>query len=178
MSNGTTAPGESSNNRVIIGIVAVLLIAAVAVGFYFIGKAAADDKAAEDKGVDKGRAEFVQGTPGYQRIFAAGVAAGNKAGKRTGEKAGAEAGKKVGFESGQKVGQLQGERQGIQSGANAALGGFSDWEPGSFYIVKFGTGSNGVSFVIDSRTQMSSDERYAICANNPGDICTEAITSG
>jgi hypothetical protein len=178
MSNGTTAPGESSNNRVIIGIVAVLLLAAVAVGFYFIGKAAADDKAAEDRGVDKGRAEFAQGTPGYRRIFAAGAAAGNQVGKRTGEEAGAERGKRVGFETGQKAGQLQGEREGQQSGANAALGGFTDWEPGSFYIVKFGTGTNGVPFVIDSRTQMSSDERYAICANNPGDICTEAITSG
>jgi hypothetical protein len=171
MSNGETASG--GNNRVIIGVVAVLVLAAVAVGFYFIGKAAADDKAAEDKGVDKGRAEFAQGTPGYQRIFAAGVAAGNKAGKRTGERVGAERGKKVGFESGQKVGQVQGERQGVTNGATAALGGFTDWQPGSFYIVKFGTGSNGVPFVIDSRTQMSSSERYAICANNPADICTE-----
>ena len=86
------------------------------------------------------------------------------------------AARKVGFERGQKVGQLQGQRQGIQSGANAALGGFTDWQPGSFYIVKFGTGTGGVPFVIDSRKQMSSDERYAICANNPGDICTAPIT--
>jgi hypothetical protein len=88
-------------------------------------------------------------------------------------KVGAERGRKVGFERGQKAGQLQGQRQGIVSGANAALGQFTDWQPGSFYIVKFGTGTGGVPFVIDSRTQMSSSERYAICANNPGDICTE-----
>lgn len=176
MSNGTTAPGGS--NRAVIGLVAVLALAAVAVGFYFIGKAAADDKAAESRGADKGRAEFAQGTPGYQRIFAAGQAQGQQAGRKQGVKVGAERGRKVGFEKGQKAGQLQGERTGIQSGANAALGGFTDWQPGSFYIVKFGTGTNGVAFVIDSRTQVSPDERYAICANNPGDICTEAITPG
>ena len=176
MSNGTTEPAGS--NRLVLGLVAALLLAGVAVGFYFIGKAAADDKAAENRGVDKGRAEFAQGTAGYQRIFAAGQAAGQQAGKRTGERVGAERGRKVGFEKGKKTGELQGERQGIQSGATAALGQFTDWQPGSFYIVKFGTGTGGVPFVIDSRTQMSDSERYAICANNPGDICTEAITSG
>ncbi len=182
MSNETTAPdgptAPGGPNRVVIGVVAVVLLVAVAVGFYFIGKAAADDKAAENRGVDKGRAEFAQGTPGYQKIFAAGQAAGRTTGRRQGEVVGAERGRKVGFDNGQKVGQLQGQRQGITSGANAALGGFTDWQPGSFYIVKFGTGTNGVPFVIDSRTQMSSSERYAICANNPGDICTETITSG
>lgn len=176
MSNETTAPGGP--NRVLIGLVAVLVLAAVAVGFYFIGKAAADDKAAEDRGVDKGRAAFAQGTPGYARIFAAGVAAGRKSGRRQGEVAGAERGRKVGFERGQKVGQVQGERQGVTNGANAALGGFNGWETGAFYIVKFGTGSDGVSFAVDSRKQMSSSERYAICANNPSDICTEPIASG
>ena len=176
MSNGTTAPGGS--NRVVIGLVAVLVLAAVAVGFYFIGKAAADDKAAENRGVDKGRAEFAQGTPGYEKIFAAGVAAGKKTGRSQGEVVGAERGRKVGFERGQKVGQVQGEQQGVTNGANAALGGFNDWQTGAFYIVTFGTGSNGVQFAIDSRKQMSASERYAICANNPSDICTEAITSG
>jgi hypothetical protein len=176
MSNGTAAPGGS--NRVVIGLVAVLVIAAVAVGFYFIGKSAADDQAAEDRGVEKGQAEFAKGTPGYQRIYAAGVVAGRTAGKRTGEVAGAERGRKVGFEKGQKAGQLQGEQQGITSGANAALGQFTDFQTGSFYIVKFGTGTGGVPFVIDSRTQMSNDERYAICANNPGDLCTEPIAPG
>jgi hypothetical protein len=176
MSNGTTEPAGS--NRLVLALVAALLLAGVAVGFYFIGKSAADDKAAEERGVDKGRAEFAQGTAGYQRIFAAGQAAGQQAGKRTGERVGAERGRKLGLDQGRKSGQLQGERQGIQSGANAALGGFTDWQPGSFYVVKFGTGTGGVPFVVDSRKQMSDSERYAVCANNPGDICTEAITSG
>ncbi len=44
--------------------------------------------------------------------------------------------------------------------------------------MKFGTGTGGVPFVIDSRTQMSNDQRYAICKSNPGDICTEPITTG
>jgi hypothetical protein len=176
MTNGDTAPGGP--NRVVLGLVAVLLLAAVAVGFYFIGKAAADDKAAEDRGVDQGRAEFAQGTPGYQRIFAAGVVAGRKTGRRQGAVVGAERGQKVGFRKGQKVGQLQGEQQGIASGANAALGQITDWQTASYYIVKFATGSNGVPFVIDSSKQMSDSERYAICANNPADICTEPIASG
>ena len=176
MSNGTTESGGS--NRALIGLVAALLLAGVAVGFYFIGKAAADDKAAEERGVDKGRADFAQGTPGYQRIFAAGQAAGQRSGTRTGERVGAERGRRVGFERGRKAGQLQGERQGIQSGSNEALGQFTDWQPGSFYIVKFGTGTGGVPFVIESRSQMANTERYAICANNPGDICTEPVSSG
>jgi hypothetical protein len=176
MSNGTPASGGS--NRAVIGLVAVLVLAAVAVGFYFIGKAAADDQAAENRGVQKGEAKFEKGTAGYNAIYEAGRAAGEKAGTQTGEVAGAERGRKVGFEKGQKAGQLQGERQGIESGATAALGGFTDWQAGSFYIVKFGTGTGGVPFVIDSRTQMSSDERYAICKINPGDVCTEPITTG
>ena len=176
MTNGTTAPGGP--NRFVLGLVAVLVLAAVAVGFYFIGKAAADDTAAEERGVETGRAEFAKGTPGYRRIFAAGLVAGRTTGRRQGETVGAERGRKVGFRSGQKVGQLQGERQGITSGANAALGQITDWEPGAFYIVKFATGTDGVPFVIDSSKQMSNDERYAICADNPADICTEPITSG
>jgi hypothetical protein len=188
MTNGTTsAPGGATpesggTNRLLVGIIAVLVLAAVAVGFYFIGKSAADADAAEQRGEENGRsaeaAEYRPGTPKYQAIYAAGRRAGARAGRRTGVRVGAEQGQKVGFTRGQKVGELQGDRQGIQQGANAALGGISDWQVGSYYIVKFATGTDGVPYSIDSQKQMSPNERYAICADNPADICTEPTASG
>jgi hypothetical protein len=181
MTNGTT-PAPGGQNRVLIGIIAVLLLAAVAVGFYFIGKSAADADAAEQRGEESGRtteaASYRPGTPKYQAIYEAGRRAGQRAGRRQGEVAGAERGRKVGFVRGEKVGELQGEREGIQQGANAALGGITDWQVGAYYIVKFGTGSSGVPYTIDSQKQMSPNERYAICADNPADICTEPTAAG
>jgi len=179
MTNGTT-PAPGGQNRVLVGIIAVLVLAAVAVGFYFIGKAAADADEAEKRGEANGRtaeaAEYRPGTPKYQAIYEAGRRAGQRAGRRTGIRVGAERGEKTGFARGQKVGELQGDREGIESGSSAALGGITDWQVGSWYIVKFATGTNGVPFSIDAQKQMSANERYAICADNPADICTEAIS--
>jgi hypothetical protein len=160
----------------------LLALAAVGAGAYFLGKEAADADGAEKRGERQGReaeaATYAPGTSRYQAIYRRGVAAGTAAGRRAGERTGAERGRRVGIERGERVGELQGEREGITSGANAALGGLDDWTPGAWYVVKFGTGANGVPYAVDSRKQMSPSERYAICAANPGDICTEPIAAG
>jgi hypothetical protein len=190
MPNGTPpatpVPPESSSdgggNRVALILGVLVALAAVGAGGYFLGKSAADANGAEKRGERQGReaeaATYAPGTSRYQAIYRRGVAAGTTAGRRAGERTGAERGKRVGFERGKRVGDLQGERQGIVSGANAALGGFTGWEPGTWYIVKVGTGANGVPYAIDSRKQMLPSERYAICADNPGDVCTEPIATG
>jgi hypothetical protein len=187
MTNGTPASeppaqGAGGSNRTVWIIVAVLVLAGVAVGAYFIGRAAADADAAEERGVEDGReqvaSQFERGESGYERIFQAGYRAGQAAGRRTGEVQGAERGRRLGIDQGREIGQLQGEREGIQSGATAALGGLTDWEPGAWYVVKFGTGEQGVPFRVQSRQQMSQNLRYAICADNPADICTEPIAGG
>ncbi len=183
MTNGSpaAAPQSGGSKRILLIVLSLLLLAGVAVGFYFIGKEAADADAAEQRGEREGRAAeaatYAPGTPKYQAIYdrgqAAGRRAGERAGRREGERIGAERGRKVGFQRGERVGDLEGEREGIQSGAAAALGGLSGWDVGAWYIVRLTTGANGVPYAISSRKEMSPDERYAICADNPADICTE-----
>jgi hypothetical protein len=188
MSNGTPpatpVPPDSSGggNRtaLILGVLVALI--AVGAGAYFVGKAGADADGARNEGKREGRdaeaATYAPGTTKYQAIYRRGVVAGTAAGRRAGERTGAERGKRVGIERGERVGELQGERAGITTGANAALGGLADWEPGTWYIVKLATGANGVPYAIDSRKQMLPAERYAICADNPGDVCSEPIAAG
>jgi hypothetical protein len=188
MSNGTPAatpvPPEPRRGGSRVALILGVLLALVVVGVaaYFGGKASADADGAKRDGERAGRAAeaaaYAPGTSRYQAIYRRGLAAGTTAGRRAGERTGAERGRKIGFDRGKRVGDLQGERQGIVSGSNAALGGFTDWTPGAYYIVKFGTGANGVAYAIDSRRQMSQAERYAICANNPGDVCTQPIAGG
>lgn len=185
MSNGSpaAAPDSGGSNRILLIALWVLALVAVAAGFYFIGKAAADADGAKKEGEERGRAQeaatYAPGTTKYQAIYrkgeTAGRVAGTRAGRREGERVGAERGRKVGFERGEKVGDLKGERQGIESGASAALGGLDGWDTGSWYIVRLGTGASGVPFAITSRKEMSEDDRYAICADNPADICTEPV---
>jgi len=163
---------------------ALLVVAAVAVAAYLLGRSAANARGAYDRGYARGRAatarEFARGTPRYQTIynsgFRAGHAAGLTAGRRQGERAGAEKGDKLGLQRGRRIGQLTGERQGIVSGADAALGGFADWQVGDYYIVKLAQGAQGVRFRIDVRKLMETDRRYAICANDPGDVCAKPIS--
>ncbi|MDX6696914.1 MAG: hypothetical protein QOE65_311 [Solirubrobacteraceae bacterium] len=188
MPNGTPpatpVPPEPrrGGNRVALIVGVLLALAAVGAGAYFLGKEGADAKGARRDGELKGRlaatAAYAPGTSKYQAIYRRGLAAGTTAGRRAGERQGAERGRKIGFDRGKRVGDLQGARQGIVSGSNAALGGFTDWTPGAYYIVKFGTGANGVAYAVDSRKQMTQADRYAICANNPGDICTQPIGGG
>ena len=191
MSNGTppatpVPPEAGGSNRTMWIVAAIVALLAVAAGFYFIGKAAADADGARQEGEEQGRtaeaATYAEGTPKYQAIYrkgeAAGRAAGTRAGRREGERAGAERGRKVGFERGERVGELEGEREGIESGATAALGGLTGWDVGSWYIVRVATGTGGVPYAVSSRKEMSDAERYAICADNPADICTEPVAGG
>lgn len=179
-------PGEERGNR--LALILGVLVALVAVGAaaFFGGKAAADADGAEKRGEREGRqaeaATYAPGTARYQAIYRRGQAAGRtegtRIGRRQGEREGAERGRKVGFERGERVGEVQGEREGVVSGANAALGGLTGWDVGSFYVVKLVTGANGVPYAISQRKEMLDNERYAICADNPADICTEPVAGG
>jgi hypothetical protein len=184
MSNGLPAvsPQPARSRRPLVVFVVLLALAGGGVGGYFVGKSAADASQAEKRGEARGRATeaamYAPGKSRYQAIYQKGFAAGERSGRQAGLRAGAEKGAKVGFETGQQAGVVQGQRQGVVSGATAALGGFTDWQVGSWYIVKFRVGTSGVPFAIEARKQMSPTERYAICTNNPADVCTEPIVGG
>jgi hypothetical protein len=173
-------PAESGRSRAWLYVVlALFAVAGAAVGFYFIGRSSADASGAKAEGKREGAALYAKNSPRYRAIYQAGFTAGRKegfsSGRLAGRRQGAEQGRKLGLDKGKQIGQLQGERKGIVSGATAALGGLTDWQPGSFYIVKFATGKQGVPFVVDSRKEMDTNLRYAICANNTADVCTETI---
>jgi hypothetical protein len=173
------APGSGRSRTWLYVVLALLAVAGAAVGFYFIGRSSADTSGAKAEGKREGAALYAQNSPRYRAIYQAGFAAGRKegfsSGRLEGRRQGAETGRKLGLDKGKAIGQLQGERKGIVSGATAALGGFTDWQVGDLYIVKFAAGAQGVPFKIDSRKPMDSNLRYAICANNTADVCTERI---
>ena len=158
---------------------AALVAAAIAVAAYFIGRSSADAPRAYHRGYAQGRAvtarDFAPGTRAFGMIYNAGFQVGYPAGLKAGERAGAEKGDKVGLEHGKAIGRLQGERKGIASGAEAALGGFPTWQPGNYYVVKLARGAQGVPYRIDVRHLMDTDKRYAICSNDPADVCTKPI---
>jgi hypothetical protein len=172
-------PGRGSRRPAVLAVLALLAIAGAAVGFYFVGRSSADTAGARAEGRRQGEARFAPGTARYRQIYTRGFDAGRTAGVREGRvegrRQGAEAGRKLGLDKGRQIGKLQGQRQGIVSGAKAALGGFTDWQTGAFYLVRFAAGAQGVPFRIDSRKLMASNRRYAICANDPAAVCTQPI---
>ena len=105
----------------------VLLLAAVAVAAYFIGRSSANAPQAYDRGYARGRTatarEFARGTPRYQTIYNAGFRVGHAAGLKAGQRAGAEKGTKVGLEHGKAIGRLQGERRGGAGRVHQLAGG-------------------------------------------------------
>jgi hypothetical protein len=189
MTNGTPeAPARegSTARRAIFGLLAALALVGVAVGGYLVGHEAADADAAFDRGFIRGQRaesrEFARGTPKYDAIYrdgySVGRAAGIRAGEQRGERSGAERGRRTGVQRGEAIGRLEGNRAGIASGAAAALGGYEDWEAGEWYLVKLATGEQGVPFRVQLRKALQTDERYAICARNPADVCAEPIPGG
>ena len=177
---------EGSSTRTRLIALAVLALIAVAALSYFVGRSAANPRAARERGFQDGReaeaARYRPGQPGYRRIhragYQAGLRAGRESGLRTGRREGAETGRRVGLTRGEEIGQLEGEREGIASGALAALGGFEDWETGSYYVVKLARGEQGVPYRIEVRKEMEPDERYAVCADNPSDVCSQPVPGG
>ena len=171
-----TAPTSRGGGWIVL---AVLIVAGVALAAYFIGRSAANAPGAYDRGYAQGRKamalEFAPGTAHYGAIYNTGFQAGYPSGLKTGERAGAEKGAKVGLEHGTAIGRLRGQRTGIASGAGAALGGFPSWQPGNYYVVKLARGEQGVPYRIDVRKLMDTNRRYAICANDPADVCTKPI---
>lgn len=158
-----------------IGAVVAALV--VGIGGYLIG---------HNLGQADERDNFDAGAPGYNDIYQQGFTAGKAAGARQGQATGAAQGEQTGLEQGEQQGKQQGEQQGKQQGvaegtkvgADAALGGFSTWQPGAPYVVKVETGSGAVPYQIASRTLMTEDTDYALCKDAPTQVCTVPESSG
>jgi hypothetical protein len=149
----------------------VLAVLVVGIGGYLLG---------HQIGASNERDDFDAGAPGYNDIYKQGFDAGKAEGAQQGQAQGAAAGQKAGLEQGKQQGQAQGEQEGTAAGASAALGGFTAWEPGAPYVVKVETGTDSVPYEISSRTQMEPDTDYALCQDDPTQVCTatKADSSG
>jgi hypothetical protein len=120
------------------------------------------------------RDDFDAGAPGYNDIYQQGFAAGKANGTQQGQAQGAAQGEQAGLEQGKQ----QGVEQGTSAGATQALGGFTTWEPGAPYVVKVKAGSSSVPNQISSRTQMQPETDYALCRDDPSQVCTVEQASG
>jgi hypothetical protein len=192
MANGTDqptgaapagAPPARSRPTAGLAALAIVLIVGAGVGGYFIGHSAADASGAKKEGLAKGRSEvraqYRPGAPGYQSIYQAGQSAGRTTGMRTGEQLGVRQGERVGLEQGKQQGQQQGQAQGVQTGAQTALGNFSTWETGVFYVVKLQPGTvKGVPYQVQGRNLLLANRVYAICADNPAEVCSRPAQPG
>jgi hypothetical protein len=143
------------------------------VGGYLVG---------HNVGQSNERDNFDAGAPGYNDIYQQGFAAGKAKGTQQGQAQGAAQGEQAGLEQGKQQGVEQGKQQGVEQGTSAgatqALGGFTTWEPGAPYVVKVKAGSNSVPYQISSRTQMQPDIDYALCHDDPSQVCTVKEASG
>ena len=152
---------------------AALVAAALGVGGYLVG---------HNVGQSNERDNFDAGAPGYNDIYQQGFAAGKAKGTQQGQAQGAAQGEQAGLEQGKQQGVEQGKQQGVEQGTSAgatqALGGFTTWEPGAPYVVKVKAGSNSVPYQISSRTQMQPDTDYALCHDDPSQVCTVKEASG
>jgi hypothetical protein len=167
---GTPPPGRQPGAGWWIG--AVLMAAMLGVGGYLVG---------HNVGQSNERDNFDAGAPGYNVIYQQGFAAGKDQGTQQGQAQGAANGEQAGLEQGKQQGQQQGVEQGTSAGASQALGGFTTWEPGAPYVVKVEAGSDSVPYEISSRTQMESGTDYALCQDDPSQVCTveqDADTGG
>jgi hypothetical protein len=138
---------------------AALVAAVLGVGGYLVG---------HNVGQSNERDNFDAGAPGYNVIYQQGFAAGKGQGTQQGQAQGAAQGEQAGLEQGKQ----QGVQQGTSAGATQALGGFTTWAPGAPYVVKVKAGSSSVPYQISSRTQMQPDTDYALCQDDPSQVCT------
>ena len=161
------APPPSRQPRAGWWIGAALVAAVLGVGGYLVG---------HNVGQSNERDNFDAGAPGYNDIyqqgFAAGKDQGTQQGQAQGQAQGAAQGEQAGLEQGKQQGEQQGVEQGTSVGATQALGGFTTWEPGAPYVVKVKAGSDSVPYEISSRTQMQPDIDYALCKDDPSQVCT------
>ena len=152
---------------------AALVAGVLGVGGYLVG---------HNVGQSNERDNFDAGAPGYNDIYQQGFAAGKAKGTQQGQAQGAAQGEQAGLEQGKQQGVEQGKQQGVEQGTSAgatqALGGFTTWEPGAPYVVKVKAGSNSVPYQISSRTQMQPDTDYALCHDDPSQVCTVKEASG
>ena len=147
------------------------------VGGYLVG---------HNVGQSNERDNFDAGAPGYNDIYQQGFAAGKAQGTQQGQAQGAAKGEQAGLEQGKQTGRRAGQaagrglEQGTSAGATQALGGFTTWEPGAPYVIKVKAGSDSVPYQISSRTQMQPDTDYALCHDDPSQVCTvkEASDAG
>lgn len=177
--SGATPPsGEGTRLSLGAVIAIVVVLAAAGVGGYLIGHSKGEssgDSTGYADGVAAGRqqvtADYQPGKPGYQKIYAAGQAAGEQQGKAQG--------KKVGFEQGQKQGVTTGESEGVRQGSAAVLGGFDTWADGSYYVVTMAAGTEtGVPYTIDTRTQLQPGTSYRVCQSGGATQLCESPIAG
>ena len=147
---------------------AALVAVVLGVGGYLVG---------HNVGQSNERDNFDAGAPGYNDIYQQGFAAGKAQGTQQGQAQGAAKGQQAGLEQGKQQGEQQGVEQGTSAGATQALGGFTTWEAGAPYVIKVKAGSDAVPYQISSRTQMQPDTDYALCQNDPTQVCTVAEAS-
>jgi hypothetical protein len=158
---------------------AALVAAVLGVGGFLVG---------HNVGQNNERDNFDAGAPGYNVIYQQGFEAGKGQGTQQGQAQGAAKGEQTGLEQGEQTGLQQGKQQGEQqgykqgtsAGATQALGGFTTWESGAPYVVKVKSGSGSVPYQISSRTQMQPNTDYALCHDEPSQVCTveEASDTG
>lgn len=170
-----SGPGTSGNSSgggkpagkfwAIAGVVALL----VGVGGFFIGQSVTNSK-------------YDPGKKDYNKIFAAGTAAGVKSGtasglsegKRIGTQNGLQIGTAAGKQKGLKIGEAQGKAigykdgfaAGVAAGSTAALGGLTGWNVNVPYVVELDPSPvTGVPYQIYSRTLMKAGISYTLCPN-------------
>ena len=177
------APPEGRRNRAALVAGVLVALVAVGVGGYFVGKAVADAPAAKREGREQGRGEatrdYAPGQPRYRAIYDAGYAAGRARGQAAGQQAGQRAGEQQGERVGFQRGRAQGDAEGEAEGARAALGGFTDWQTGSLYVVSFTANPQpDIPFAIVQRHQMQSGRLYEPCPQNNQQLCSRVNTTG
>jgi len=141
--------------RVLIAAVALLLVAGVATGAYFLGRNSIDADAA----------------------YAGGYDAGERAGETQGHIAGFTDGQRSAMRTA-RITDRQTDRQhrrevaqAFNDGWNAVFEGFDSWAPGGYYIVQVDRGTDtGVSYDLKSRLEMRANETYSLCSDGTG-IC-------